>query len=202
MALLGHSWGGLLALEYAIRHPGRVSHLILMNTAPVSSQGWDLMRARFRALRRPDEQEQMQALASTAGFQGRDPDALTDYYRIYFRPGFARYGQLERLAERLRTSFSEPATPIAFRIGDRLFNETLLSAEYDLSPKLAALRVPTLVIHGDQDFIPLECAAHVAETIPGAQLAVLNQCGHFSYMEAPEAVREAIVIFLGRRDSS
>lgn len=34
LAVLGHSWGGVLAMEYALRHPRRVSHLILMNTAP------------------------------------------------------------------------------------------------------------------------------------------------------------------------
>src|SRR5215216_257189 len=36
LAVLGHSWGGLLAVEYAVRHPDRLSHLILMNSAPVS----------------------------------------------------------------------------------------------------------------------------------------------------------------------
>ena len=36
VALLGHSWGGLLAMEYALRYPERVSHLILLNTAPAS----------------------------------------------------------------------------------------------------------------------------------------------------------------------
>jgi proline iminopeptidase len=35
VALLGHSWGGVLAMEYAIRHPERTSHLILMNPGPV-----------------------------------------------------------------------------------------------------------------------------------------------------------------------
>jgi proline iminopeptidase len=34
VAVLGHSWGGLLAAEYAVRHPERVSHLILLNTSP------------------------------------------------------------------------------------------------------------------------------------------------------------------------
>jgi pimeloyl-ACP methyl ester carboxylesterase len=36
-ALLGHSWGAVLALEYVLRHPTRVSHLILMNPAPASA---------------------------------------------------------------------------------------------------------------------------------------------------------------------
>src|SRR5689334_23196065 len=44
IAVLGHSWGGLLALEYAIRHPDRVSHLILLNTAPASHDDYLLLR--------------------------------------------------------------------------------------------------------------------------------------------------------------
>lgn len=44
VAVLGHSWGGLLAVEYAIRHPNRVSHLILMNTAPASHDDYVLFR--------------------------------------------------------------------------------------------------------------------------------------------------------------
>src|SRR6266542_157387 len=44
VAVLGHSWGGLLAMEYAIRHPDRVSRLILMNTAPASAEDHMLFR--------------------------------------------------------------------------------------------------------------------------------------------------------------
>jgi len=44
VALLGHSWGGLLAMEYAIRCPQRVSHLILMNSAPASYDTYLLLR--------------------------------------------------------------------------------------------------------------------------------------------------------------
>jgi pimeloyl-ACP methyl ester carboxylesterase len=44
VAVLGHSWGGVLAMEYAIRHPNRVSHLILMNTAPASHNDYMLLR--------------------------------------------------------------------------------------------------------------------------------------------------------------
>jgi proline iminopeptidase len=59
---------------------------------------------------------------------------------------------------------------------------------YDLLPKLRRLAVPTLVIHGENDFVPVEVAAHVAEAIPGARLAVSRQCGHFAYLETPDAV--------------
>jgi proline iminopeptidase len=69
---------------------------------------------------------------------------------------------------------------------------------YDLLPKLQTLRIPTLVISGDHDFIPGEIAAHIARAIPNAQLVTLKDCGHFAYMECPGEVRNAVDDFFRR----
>jgi pimeloyl-ACP methyl ester carboxylesterase len=63
--------------------------------------------------------------------------------------------------------------------------------EYDLLTKLRRLKTPTLVIHGDHDLVPLECAMNVAEAVSGARLVVL-ECGHFAYLERPAEVLNAI----------
>ena len=57
--------------------------------------------------------------------------------------------------------------------------------------------IPTLVLHGEDDFVPVEFAARIAETVPGARLSVLPGCGHFTYLEAPERVFEEISRFCG-----
>jgi pimeloyl-ACP methyl ester carboxylesterase len=44
------------------------------------------------------------------------------------------------------------------------------------------------VLHGEHDFVPVELAERIAEAVPGACLSVLPGCGHFTYLEAPEAV--------------
>ena len=54
VAVLGHSWGGLLAMEYALRHPHRLSHLILMNTAPASYEDYLLVQQERRKSAAPD----------------------------------------------------------------------------------------------------------------------------------------------------
>jgi proline iminopeptidase len=201
VAVLGHSWGGLLALEYATRFPEHVSHLILMNTAPASYQDWLLFDEELRARRGPGEQETMQALASSASFEEGDADTRADYYRLHFRPAFARPDQLDRLVARLRTNFAGMTRTDMLRarqIGARLFDETAESSDYDLLPQLTRLRIPTLVIHGDHDFIPVACAAHIAQAVPDARLIVLDDCGHFASMESPEAVRTEIIAFLAR----
>ena len=75
-------------------------------------------------------------------------------------------------------------------------NETLSSEDYDLIPELD-LRIPTLVIHGEDDnLIPQECATHIADTIPGARLSILERCGHFSYFECSDGVYNVIREFV------
>src|SRR5215207_9810663 len=62
VAVLGHSWGGLLAMEYATRHPERVSHLILANTAPASAEDWLVLRRELLRARPAGDVERMQAI--------------------------------------------------------------------------------------------------------------------------------------------
>jgi pimeloyl-ACP methyl ester carboxylesterase len=56
-----------------------------------------------------------------------------------------------------------------------------------------------LVITGDHEFIPAATAEHIAQAIPSARLVTLKDCGHFSYLEAPVAVRQQIdALFRGK----
>jgi len=82
-------------------------------------------------------------------------------------------------------------------VEDRLMQDTWERPGYDLMPKLAALRMPSLVIWGDHDFIPIEIATHIARAIPNARLVTLKECGHFAYMECPSDLRAAIDGFMG-----
>ena len=73
---------------------------------------------------------------------------------------------------------------------------------YNLLPKLRALTIPTLIITGDYDFIPPEIAAHIAGAMPNAKLVRLPNCGHFTYLECPGDVRQALDEFFHRSGRS
>jgi proline iminopeptidase len=189
MAVLGHSWGGVLAMEYASRHPERVTHLILVNTAPASHHDAEVFRLYLRSIRPAGDIEAMDALAASDAFQAGDLHAELDYYRIHYRPGLVATSQLDRLIPRLRAHFTPERVLLARAIEQRLYLETWSSPTYDLLPRLRHLAVPTLVLHGERDFVPVALAERIAGAIPDARLVVIPGCGHFAYLEAPETVR-------------
>ena len=193
-AVLGHSWGGVLAMEYAVRYPEQVSQLILMDTGPASADDWQRFREEL-AGRRPADRDAMQAIASTDAYARGDLEAEAAYYRIHFRITVQRPEHLEALVARLRSNFTEDGVVLARTIEHRLYDETSLCADWDLFPALRALGVPTLVLHGERDFVPVEYAARIAEAVPGARLSVLPGCGHFAYLEAPDLVYAEIASF-------
>ena len=70
-------------------------------------------------------------------------------------------------------------------------------ARPDARPQLGAIRVPTLVICGRQDALtPLDRSQEIASGIPGARLAVIEECGHLSTMERPHAVTALMRLWL------
>lgn len=183
LSIAGYSWGGLLALLYAIAHPGRVERLALVSPAPA----WRSARAEFerRLAERtmaPALQEARAALRAS-GLRERDPAA---FQRRTFELSVTGY-------------FHDPAkvaglTP--FRVTGRTQQEVWDSlGDYDLRPELAPLRVPAIVLHGDDDPIPLESAETLA-TLLAAPFHLLPACGHVPYVEAFDEFRRLLDAFL------
>jgi proline iminopeptidase len=200
-ALLGHSWGTVLALEYVLRHPERVSHMILMNPAPASTSDLAMFRKVYVKKLGADMDRQTEILASPAYKEG-DPEAVAARYRLHFKPALKRPEDYEKLMATMKAAFvrqGKEGIVKARAVEDRLMRDTWQVDSYDLLPKLQTLSIPTLVIWGDHDFFPREVAAHIARASPDAQLVTLKDCGHFAYMECPAEVRNAFNNFFQRR---
>ena len=199
-ALLGHSWGTVLALEYALRFPTRVSHLILMNPAPASAR--DL--AEFRKVYVQTigaDMDRHRAIVASAAYRQGDPEAVAARYRLHFKPAVARAEDYEKLMATMKAGFvsqGKEGIVKARAVEDRLMRDTWLLAGYDLLPRLRTLNIPTLIIAGERDFFPPEIVTHVAEAIPKAELVTLKNCGHFAYLECGGDVRKAFDDFFRR----
>ena len=197
-ALLGHSWGAVLALEYAIRYPTRVSHLILMNPAPASVSDLAVFRKAYLEKLGADMDRQRDIVASAA-YQAGDPEAVAARYRIHFKPALKRPEDYEKLMATMKAGFisqGKEGIVKARAVEDQLMRDTWQAASYDLIPTLRNLRIPALVIAGDHDFIPLQIAEHIAQALPHAKLVAIKDCGHFAFLECPGEVRKALTSFL------
>ena len=199
-ALLGHSWGAVLALEYALRHPTGVSHLILMNPAPASANDVAVLRKAYGQKLGADLDRQKALLAGAAYKEG-DPEAVAARYRVHFKPALTRPEDYEKLMATMKAGFvrqGKEGILKARAVEDRLMRDTWQADGYDLLPRLRHLNIPTLVISGDDDFIPNEIAAHIARAIPNARLVTIKDCGHFAYLECAADVRRAFDDFFRR----
>lgn len=190
LTVVGYSWGGLLAMLYAIEAgAGRVEHrperLVLIDPAPVN-----------RAFRRTFEDEFARRQADPAvmqlredlirsGLRERDPEA---YRQRAFELSVAGY-------------FADPTAARAltpFRVTGRVQQSIWESlGDYDLlAPgQLDSIHVPTLIVHGREDPIPLASSEAAARAMQ-ARLVVIDQSGHVPYVENPAPLFRAIRTFL------
>ena len=186
LTLAGYSWGGLLAILYALQHRDRMHRLALVSAAPT----WRAARERFEqrfAQRNLDPvfQEERRRLRES-GLRERDPPA---FQRRIFELSVAPYFFDPERARDL--------TP--FRVTGRTQQEVWASlGDYDLRPRLEELRgIPALVMHGENDPIPIEAAETTASLI-GAEFHPLAHCGHVPYVEATETFTSLLDGFLMR----
>jgi proline iminopeptidase len=147
------------------------------------------------------DMDRQREIVASAGYQAGDPEAVTARYRIHFRPALRRTEDYEKLMVTMRAAFiSQGSEGIikARAVEDQLMRDTWQSPTYDLIPKLRDLGIPTLVIAGDHDFIPVEVAQRIADALPDAVLVTIEGCGHFSYLECAPRVRTALNEFFAK----
>jgi proline iminopeptidase len=189
--LLGHSWGGFVAMRYAAKYPGRLRALILMNTEePGQRYEAESIRLMRQRLTREDSVE-VARIAKTPEMARSDTSAINATLRIYFRATFADRSLADRLAVDLDTRTAKNMAPVATLVMGPLMKS-------DFWSEVATIRVPTLIVQGAQDVIPLALPRELAKTIPFAQLAIIENAGHFPYIEKPRETFGAINSFLAR----
>lgn len=186
LTVLGFSWGGLLALLFAIEHPDLVARLALVAPAGTHAD----VRAKFeRTLAERQARPEIavaRAELSRSGLREKDPDA---FWRRAFELSVAGYFKEPGRARNL--------TP--FRVAARAQRavwESLLGL--DLRPRLPDVTAETLVLHGRYDPVPLESSEELVGLMPHARLVVFEDSGHALYAEETDRFVETLDAFLPR----
>ncbi len=172
VVLLGHSYGAFLALEYALRYPGRLDGLILCAGAAVVNYA-DAIVAGAKARGTP---AQFDAFAETLSKPTADDAALRDAWNTIF-PLYFNHPDPGVCAFALRdVSFSASAS-------NRSLQQCL--AKYDVAGRLGEIAVPTLILAGRHDFVcPVAPAAELLhDGIDDSSLVVFENSAHFAFIE-------------------
>ncbi len=180
--VVGHSWGGHLALHVAEAMPERL--LGVLSVDPLGAVGdghWPefdeemLRRTPERVRERARELDEL----GTAG-KVSDDDAL-EGLRLVWPAYFADPERAPPMPElRLATTRSSEMLPSIF------------AALPELEAGLPGIRVPVGFVHGSRSPMPVAASTDAADRIPGAWVDVVEGAGHFTWVEAPGAVRAAL----------
>jgi len=157
--------------------------------------------ARNVALRYPDRLRTLTLISSTPGF-----DALSaERVKQFVTERSSRTPQTLRrlLGSRASRAAYEELLDSVSRIHEASYQKTLeASVAQDRAAPIEQIRVPTLVIAGEEDTVyPPELARAMAQRIPGAKLLMLEGTGHLANLEQPERFNQALLDFLTRQEA-
>ena len=187
-AVLGQSFGGNVALEYALRYPQSLTRLILMDTG--GDQWWVNQNAPDLLAKRGYSASAVQA--ARRFYSGQvTPD---EYLRTILKFGKAYYyrDSLLALGKDMVSGHMPKMQPEAliFGYGQALNGWTVMD-------RLDEIHVPTLVLAGRHDFLfPPEHQAILADRLPNARLEIIERAGHNPQIERPAEAIEAIRRFM------
>ena len=192
-AVLGHSFGGNVALEYALRYPQNLSRLVLMNTC--GDQWWANHNAPELLAKRGFSADTVEAARRFYNGQVTSEEYLPTimkFIRAYsYHSSFLYHPSLMTLAMKLGFG-----PPMKMRPEALIFGYQNLQG-WTVMDRLNEIKVPTLVMAGRYDFLfPPEHQAILADRIPDARLELIECAGHNPQMEQTAVVIELIRSFL------
>ena len=187
--LLGHSHGGMVAQAYALAHADRLQGLILCATTPTTGEAWTKDVESSLQEKRSEPWFADAEAAFTEEEKAKTDAELAAIFRREVPLYFYRYEPFRETLEPILRDLHMAVEPL------RQFG--LEASTFDLRPRLAALRAPTLILAGRHDFV---CGPRWAEAlhqgIAGSRLVVLENSGHFLYLEEAAAFAEAVRGFI------
>ena len=191
--VIGHSWGGQLALHLAVAHPERLLAIVCIDPLGAQADTLDEFLQNFRTRMTAEEWTQVEQLDARSedanlSIPEREHAALECHHLLW--PHY----------------FADPdvAGPdYLSRYGVECAEQTSASvkAHFErctLADGLPSVRMPALFVHGEDDPLPVRCSTETAALMQDATIELIQGCGHFPWLERPGAVADACGRFLAR----
>ena len=179
VSLVGNSFGGAIALRFAVDHPDRVDRLVLMGSVGVPFEITEALDAAWGY--EPSLETMRRMLDYFAYSRELVTDELAEIrYQASIRPGFQ---------ESFAAMFPAP-------------RQRWVDALATPDDRIAAIQQPTLIVHGRDDrVIPVSTSLRLNELIDDSELHVFGRCGHWTQIEKAGPFTELVGSFLSREHS-
>jgi len=206
ITLLGVSWGGLLAMNYAASYPKNVSNLILICSAPPSYTLWHCLYDNQYARRSAAELDSMDRLQKifslktereldslkTANPASKEVIAYKEFMAIHIRAMYYDRNKIsQKYFDQLFYNFNFQPIPI--------IDKEVLETKWDITGKLKKLKLPALIVYGRQDDQGESTFYLQKEYLKRSEVHVIEQCGHEILEEQPAEFFRILMNYVKRK---
>jgi len=202
ITLLGHSYGGVVAQAYALKYQRNLSHLVLASTFSSTRAMNEVFRKQKQKM--PAELRERIDKLEAAGLYGKGPDYRKGRYPDDYMVAAWGEGYFPYLYQNRPDANYDPVAngimswdlyrEMWGEHGEFVIDGNLKSVEY--TERLAAIKVPTLVMAGDHDECDPSLSQVMHEKIAGSKLVVLPKSGHMTFVDQPELFVKTVDEFL------
>lgn len=187
--VLGHSAGGLLAMNYAAAYPDRVHNLILLDTAPIASEFLGAFQDNLLDRLSMEERDQFASVQKS-----NSPESRATIAELQMEGLFYNRKTGKQLAEEMGNAWHSDV--------GRLLGSEITSPGYDLRARVKDFASPVLVLNGRQDPMDPLMAYKTSASFKHSTLKFIDRAGHFPWFEQPAKVDEAVRQFMDSNKSA
>jgi L-proline amide hydrolase len=190
-AVVGQSWGGMLAMEHAIDHPEGLRAIVVADS-PASIPLWVAEANRLRADLPPDVQA---TLTEHEEAGTTDSPEYVEAVRVYYDRHLCRVPWPDYV-ERSFAQMDEDPTVYHTMNGPSEFHCIGSLKTWDITDRLHEISAPTLLVSGRYDEATPHIVEQIESRIPGAQWKLFESSSHMPHVEEPEGFLDAVEAFL------
>ena len=186
--VMAHSWGGILAMKYAISYPNNVKSLILINSVGASSAINALSNAELINRFTPEDSVLRSQIFNSEEFKKRSPSSIESLMKLNFKHQFYNQTYLDSLNLSINENYLT-TSQLLQNLGNDL-------ASFDFHSELKNIKCPTLLIYGSHDPLTKVAGTRLNELISNSKIEILDECGHFPFIEKPTRFKEMVTQFI------
>ena len=189
--LVGHSWGSLLATNYAKKYPEKLKRLILISPAPGNPDYFDETFDNMQKKRSEEDTKELVKTMMSAGFEKREELAFKKAITLGDKVNLVDQTKVDELYEAM--TFDKVSASNLMLVNS-LLERTYFN--FNIIDGLEVIKCPTLIIVGDLDNVPFASTQAIQENIMGSKLDVIKKSCHYPFFESPKEFKHSIKNFL------